>query len=469
VSRKAEKMQDSDQRRDKAGSVKQIAGLPVVRHKVAGMDLGSEQHWVCAPTIEGSGREVADFGATTAELIRMAKWLNARKVESVAMESTGVYWIAPHEVLEAEGLEVMLVDTRQLRRVPGRDKKSDPLDCEWIQRLHSCGLLQGSFRPKEAVCMLRTLVRDKGNLVAEAGDWLRRMQKSLDQMNVRVHRAVADIDGVTGMAILRAIVDGERDPRKLAKLRDWRCRKSEEEIAEQLSGHWREDHLFSLRQGLKMYDNIQERITEYEQEILRKLAEMERDGCRGQEVPPLANPKKAKLMRRRGEEPMRQALYRMSGVDLTGIDAIGVETVQVVLSEYGPDLSRFPTEKQFVKHVTLAPHKPTSAGKPVKKKKRNGASTRVAAALRMAATSLRHSETALGAYYRQIARRIGGDVAVFATARKLATIIYRLLRWGQPYVDEGAQAYEKRYQDNRFQSLTARAKDLGYELTPIHA
>jgi transposase len=469
VSGKAEKMQDSDKRKDNAGSSRQIAGLPVVRHKVAGIDLGSERHWVCGPAVEGSGREVADFGATTSELIRMAKWLKARKVESVAMESTGVYWIAPHEVLEAEGLEVMLVDTRQLARVPGRDKKSDPFDCEWIQRLHSCGLLMGSFRPKEAVCMLRTLVRDKGNLVAEAGDWLRRMQKSLDQMNVRVHRAVSDIDGATGMAIVRAIIGGERDARKLAKLRDPRCRKSEEEIAEQLSGHWREDHLFSLRQGLKMYDSIQERIADYAKEILRKLAEMEREECRGQEVPKVKSPQKAKAIRNRGEEPMRQALYRISGVDLTGIDAIGVETVQVVLSEYGPDLSRFPTEKQFVKHVTLAPNRPTSAGKPVKKKRRNSASTRVAAALRMAATSLRHSETALGAYYRHIARRIGGDVAVFATARKLATLIYRLLRWGQPYVDEGAEAYEKRYQESRIKSLTARAKELGYQLTPTNA
>ena len=469
MSGKAEKMQDSDKRKDNAGSSRQIAGLPVVRHKVAGIDLGSERHWVCAARVEGSGREVADFGATTSELIRMAKWLKARKVESVAMESTGVYWIAPHEVLEAEGLEVMLVDTRQLARVPGRDKKSDPIDCEWIQRLHSCGLLMGSFRPKEAVCMLRTLVRDKGNLVAEAGDWLRRMQKSLDQMNVRVHRAVSDIDGATGMAIVRAIVGGERDARKLAKLRDPRCRKSEEEIAEQLSGHWREDHLFSLRQGLKMYDSIQERIADYAKEILRKLAEMEREECRGQEVPKVKSPQKAKAIRNRGEEPMRQALYRISGVDLTGIDAIGVETVQVVLSEYGPDLSRFPTEKQFVKHVTLAPNRPTSAGKPVKKKRRNSASTRVAAALRMAATSLRHSETALGAYYRHMARRIGGDVAVFATARKLATLIYRLLRWGQPYVDEGAEAYEKRYQESRIKSLTARAKELGYQLTPTNA
>jgi transposase len=302
--------------------------------------------------------------------------------------------------------------------------------------------------------------------VAEAGDWLRRMQKSLDQMNVRVHRAVADLQGATGMAIVQAIVEGERDPRKLAELRDHRCHKSEAAIAEQLSGHWREDHLFSLRQALKMYQSIQERIGDYDKELLEKLAAMEREECRGQEAPKAKNPKKANAIRRRGEEPMRQALYRMSGVDLTGINAIGVATVEVVLTQYGPDLSRFPTEKQFVSHVTLAPHRPMSGGKPVKKKKRNSASTRVAATSRMAALSLRHSDTALGAYYRNIARRTKGDVAVFATARKLATLIYRLLRWGQPYVDEGAEAYENRYQQTRIKSLTARAKELGYQLTP---
>jgi len=265
---------------------------------------------VCAPTADGTGREVADFGATTPELMRMAEWLKQRHVESVAMESTGVYWIAPHEILEAEGFEILLVDTRQLARVPGRDKKSDPTDCEWIQRLHSCGLLRGSFRPPEEVCMLRTLVRDKANLVAESGDWLRRMQKSLDQMNVRVHRAVSDIDGVTGMAILRAIVGGERDARNLAKLRDPRCRQSEEEIAEQLSGHWREDHLFSLQQALKMYEAIQQRIADYEREILRQLAAMPCEDLGDQPPPPVKNPQKAKAIKKRGEEPMREALYR---------------------------------------------------------------------------------------------------------------------------------------------------------------
>lgn len=397
----------------------------------------------------------------------MAAWLSERKVESVALESTGVYWIAPLEVLEAAGFEVLLVDTRQLAQVPGRDKKSDPTDCEWIQRMHGCGLLRGSFRPKEEVCMLRTLVRDKATLVREAGDWVRRMQKSLDQMNVRLHRALSDINGATGMAILRAIAQGERDPLKLAEFRDPRCRKSKKEIAEQLTGHWREDHLFSLRQSLKMYEAIQQQIGAYDDEIERRLNEMQLEELRDQPVPKLENPQKAKAMKKRDENDTREALYRMSGVDLTSIDAIGVGTVQVVFSEYGTDLSRFHSEKEFVSHVTLAPRTATSGGKPVKKKRRSKASTRVATALRMAALSLRHSPTALGAYYRRIARRIGGDVAVFATARKLAVLIYRLLRWGQPYVDEGVEAFEARYRQCRIANMKANAKELGYEMVMI--
>ena len=441
-------------------------GFPVLRRNVAGIDLGSQSHWVCAPTVDGTAREVQEFGATTPELEKLAQWLQERKIESVAMESTGVYWIPPHEVLERYGFEVVLVSTREFAQVPGR-KKTDRVDCKWIQRLHSCGLLRGSFRPAEQVCMLRTLVRDKGTLVAERGDWLRRMQKSLDQMNVRVHRAVSDIEGTTGMAIIRAIVAGERDPAKLAKLRNPGCRKSTAEITEQLSGHWREDHLFSLEQSLKMHDAIAERMQAYEQEILRRLAEMERADCQGQPAPQLKNQNKAKMIRQRGEEPMRQALYRMSGVDLTAVDAVGVGVVQVVLTEYGPDLSRFPTEKHFLSHVTLAPKNDFSGGKPVKRKKKRGsASSRVSATLRSAALSLRHSRTALGAYFRHTAQRLGADVATFATARKLATLIYRLLRWGQPYVDEGAEAYDKRYQEARIQRLRTTAASLGFQLAP---
>ena len=321
-------------------------GIAALRRNVGGIDLGSTSHWVCAPTVDGLRREVEEFGATTPELERLAAWLKERNVESVAMESTGVYWIAPYEVLERHGLEVVLVSTRAFARVPGR-RKTDRIDCQWIQRLHSCGLLQGSFRPAEQVTMLRTLVRDKANLEAEQADWLRRMQKSLDQMNVRVHRAVSDVQGTTGMAIMRAIVAGERNPAELAKLRKPGCRKSEEEIAEQLSGHWRPDHLFSLAQSLQMYDAIAERIDAYDKEILRRLGELERAECGDTQAPRLKNGNKAKMIRQRGEEDMRQAFYRMSGVDLTAVDGVGVGVVEVVLSEYGADLSRFSDGETF--------------------------------------------------------------------------------------------------------------------------
>ena len=441
-------------------------GFPVLRTNVAGIDVGSEHHWVCAPTPSGDAREVGVFAATTPGIEQLIGWLRARGVVSVALESTGVYWIVLHEMLERAGFEVLLVYTREVRRVPGRPK-SDHRDCQWIQRLHSCGLLRGAFRPGEQVCLLRTLLRDKSTLVAERSDWLRRIQKSLDQMNVRVHRAVADVDGVTGMAIVQAIVNGERDPQRLAALRHPACRKSEAAIAEQLTGHWREDHLFSLRQGLKMYQAITDRIADYEQEILRHLAEMTPSHRHDDQAPPAA-PAKAKNLKKRGEDPLRQALYRMSGVDLTAIDALGVETVSVVLSEYRADLARFPTEKHFVSHVGLAPNRPMSGGKPVKKRKQPiSASARVGAALRMAALSLRRSRTALGAYYRRIAQRLGADVAVFATARKLAQWIYRVLRWGQPYVDEGAAASEQRYHELRLKGLAKSATRLGYTLTPV--
>ena len=444
---------------------REVEGLPIIRRNVAGIDIGSQVHWVCGPTADGSGREEETFGATTPELERMAQWLRERKVESVAMESTGVYWIAPHEVLEGYGLEVVLVSTREFAHVPGRNK-TDRIDCRWIQRLHSCGLLRGSFRPPEQICMLRTLVRDKGRLVEERADWIRRMQKSLDQMNVRVHRAVSDLQGRTGMAIIRAIIAGERNPIELAKLRDPACRKSEGEIAEQLSGHWREDHLFSLEQSLQMHDAIAERIAAYEKEILRRLAQMEPPDSHDQSAPKLKNKNKAKKICDRGEEPIRQALYRMSGVDLTSIDAVGAGAAQAVLSEYGPDLSRFPSEKEFVSHVLLAPKRGISGGKPLKRKKRGSASSRVSEVLRNAALSLQHSQTALGAYYRRLAQRLGADKAVFATARKLATWIYRLLRWGQAYVDQGAEAYEKHYHEARINRLRTNAADLGFHLVP---
>ena len=444
-----------------------LDGFPVLRRDVAGIDVGSEQHWVCAPAREGPGRDVAVFPATTPGVEHLIAWLLERQVRAVALESTGVYWIVPHEMLDAASFEVVLADTRTLKRVPGRPK-SDRRDCEWIQRLQACGLLRGAFRPSEQVCIWRSLMRDKGTLVADRSDWLRRMQKSLDQMNVRIHRAVSDLDGVTGMAILRAIVAGERDPHRLAALRDGRCHKTEAEIAEQLTGHWRADHLFSLQQALQMYDAITARLIAYDQEIQRQLAQMAPPDRHDANAPPPTTATKAKAMKTRGQDPLRQALYRMSGVDLTSIDALGVETVSIVLSEYGPDLSRFPTEKQFVAHMRLAPYKPISGGKVIRNRKQPCHAARVATALRTAAVTARRSRTALGAYYRRIAQRCGADVAVFATARKLAQYIYRLLRWGHPYVDEGATAYEQRYQEARVKRIAATAKELGYTLIAVN-
>jgi transposase len=378
------------------------------------------------------GREITSFGATTPELIRMAGWLKERHVESVAMERTGIYWIEPHEVLEAQGFASATGRYAATGAGAGsrQEDGSDRLRVVSGCTVAACNGVPSGRRKQCACCAPWCGIRR--TLVAESGDWVRRMQKNLDQMNVRVHRAVFDIDGVTGMAILRAIVGGERDAQKLAKLRDRRCSKTEEEIAEQLSGHWREDHLFSLQQALKMYDAVQQRIAAYEKEILRKLGDMERDEHHERTAPPLPNPNKAKTIKHRGQEAKRQALYRMSGVDATHIDAIGVETVEVVLSEYGPHLSRFPTEKQFVSHVTLAPRVPKSGGKPVKKKKRNSASNRVAAALRMAAVAAPQPDRP-GSPLSQDGATPQWRYCRLRYPRKLSTLIYRLLRWGQTY------------------------------------
>lgn len=439
------------------------AGFAQIQPLVAGIDVGSEEHYVCAPT-SGGGTEMRVFGATTPDLQEMAAWLQQLGVTSVALESTGVYWIPMLEVLDHRGIEVILADTRQLSRVPGR--KTDAEDCQWIQKLHSCGLLQGCFRPKDDVCHLRSLVRGKAVLVAERADWLRRMQKSLDQMNVRVHRAVKDVDGVTGMAILRAIVAGERDAAKLAHLRDPHCRKSEAAIAKELKGNWRPDHLFNLEQALKMYDLIGERIADYQREILSKMAELRCAQADQNPIQPIKNKEKAKAIKKRGEEPMRQALHSIAGVDLTTIDTVGVGTAEVLISEYGTDLSRFPNEKKFIKHLRLAPRQSITGGKPQSKGKGKKTTTRAGQALRMAATTAHHSNSAIGGYYRRLAAHKGSDVAVFATARKLGSLVYRMLRWGQAYVDEGVAAYQQRYQSTRVHRLKAAAYELGFKLEP---
>jgi transposase len=438
--------------------------LSVINRLVAGIDIGSREMFVCGPeNLEGS-REVRVFATTTQQILECVRWLKERKVESVALESTGVYWIPVVEILESRGMDTLLVDPGPLSRVPGRNEKTDNSDCQWIQTLHSHGLLRGSFRPSEQVGELRTIVRQKATLVREQADWIRRMQKCLDQMNVRVHHAVTQTQGVTGIAILRAIVEGERDPRKLAALRDRGCHKSEAEMVDLLTGHWRADHLFNLTQHMTMYDTLSQQLAVYEEEIQRRMQELTPPERKDTDVPAAAKREKQKTLKRRGQEGKRQTLCRMIGADLTSIDGIGVETAEVIITEYGTDMSKFPSEKKFVKHIGLAPHRPVSGGKVLKKPKKAYKSTRTAEVLRNAAAALKNSHSALGAYYRRMARRKDGSIAVFATARKLAEMIYRMLRYGQAYVDAGQAAYEKHYEETKLHAMKNTAKQMGYML-----
>ena len=448
-------------------SKKSIHALKVIKPDAAGIDLGSREHWVAGPPFEDDTPNVQRFGTTTPELLRLADWLKEQKLTTVAMESTGVYWIPLFEILDSRGLDVNLVNARQISHVPGR--KTDMLDCQWLQLLHACGLLRGSFRPSDDICRLRALIRERNTMVDQRSDWVRRMQKSLDQMNVCVHHAVSDITGATGMAIIRAIVDGERDPRTLAKMRDRRCKKTEDQIAEELTGNWRAEHLFNLCQALKMYDQFCQVVAEYDAEILAYIKGLPSSVDDDQTAPPPVSKSKASNIAKKGQGPMREALFQLTGFDLTTIDGIGVDTAAVITSELGFDYSAFPDEGHFVAYLRLAPNLSISAGKKVRSKLKGTTTSRVAAALRMAALAVRNSKTALGAYYRRISRRKGASVAVFATARKLAQIIYRLVRYGQAYIDIGAKTYEKQFNSRRLIHFTKALKDMGYKVEPLAA
>jgi transposase len=446
---------------------RQPRSLKTIQPNAAGIDLGSREHWVAGPPLPDGSPNVQQFGTTTPELLRLAGWLEQQQIATVAMESTGVYWIPLFEILDNRGVEVNLVNARQISHVPGR--KTDLIDCQWLQLLHACGLLRGSFRPGDDICRLRALIRERNTIVENRSDWVRRMQKSLDQMNICVHHAVSDITGVTGMAIIRAIVGGERDPQILAGLRDPRCRKSKDQIADELTGNWRPEHLFNLVQALRVYDQLCAIITDYDTEILAYIESLQPPEANDSPVPPPATKAKARALVKRGQEPLRQALYRMCGIDLTTIDGIGVDIAAVVISELGSDLSSFTDEGRFVSYLRLAPNISISAGKKVPGKFKAVTSTRVCNALRMAATTLRNSKTALGAYYRRISYRKGASVAVFATARKLAQLIYRLIRYGQAYVDTGADAYEARFTQRRLTSYTKALNEMGYKVEPLTA
>lgn len=438
--------------------------LKAIRPMVAGIDVASREHWVCGPAREDGEPNVRVFGTTTVQLEELVNWLAEQGTESVAMESTSVYWIPLYELLESRGIEAVLVNAHQMHNVPGR--KTDFHDCQWIQLLHSCGLLRGSFRPGPAITAMRAVHRQLANLVEERGRCVQWMQKALDQMNVQVHRAVADLSGTTGMAIVRAIVAGERDPGRLSALRDPRCQKSAEEIARHLTGTWREEHLFNLDCALQLYDKTDALIAVYEKRLLEAMASLQTEQRKDAPVPKHPNRTKQKSMVTRGDEPVRAALWRTAGVDLTRIDGINVGAAKTVVTEVGLDLSSFPSEAHFASWLRLCPCRPISGGKLLKPKRNGLGAHRVANALRMAAVSLRHSKTALGAAYRRIARHKGAGVAVFAIARKLAQLVYRMLRYGQDYIDVGEAAYESQFQARRLAGLKESAKSMGFCLTP---
>jgi len=430
--------------------------LKAMHRHAAGIDIGAESHYVAVPE-DRDEQPVREFGAFTDDLYELADWLQECGIKTVAMESTGSYWIVLFEILEARGFEVHLVNTHRLKYVPGR--KSDVLDCQWLQTLHTFGLLAGCFRPDDEICPLRSYMRQHARLVRCSAEHIQRMQKALTEMNIKLQHVISDITGVTGMRIIEAILGGERDPLTLAQLRDPRCKNSAETIAKALKGNWRDEHVFALKQEYDLYQKYQAMLAECGERIEAELARFE-DKSDGQEL--TAN-------RSRPNQPafnMRQAVYRMSGVDLTVIEGIDAYTALLVVSELGADLRKhFSTENQFVSWLGLCPGTNKTGGQQKSSRTRRS-SNRVAAALRMAATSLHHSRTALGAYYRRMQARIGKPEAVTAVAHKLARLIYKMMTQGIRYVQQGQDYYEEQYHKRVLRNLKRRAKQLGFELVP---
>ena len=418
-----------------------------INQHAAGIDIGSRSHFVAVP--EGADEQpVREFSTFTGDLERLAEWLGSCGVTTVAMESTGVYWIPVFEMLESHGFEVRLVNARHVKNVPGR--KSDVLDCQWLQQLHTYGLLRGAFRPVEQVCTLRAYVRQRGTLVRTSSSYIQRMQTALAQMNLQLHNVVADITGLTGMRIIKAILAGERNPDVLAAMRDKRCKNSESTIARSLKGHYRPEHLFSLRQAVEIYEFHQEKIADCDRQILKQLQCFD-----SQDVPNDAPPAN-----------VGEALQRMSGVDLTGIDGIDTNTALKILAEIGTDMSRWKTAKHFASWLGLSPGTKVSGGK-VLSSATKPVANKAAAAFRMAAFTLFNSRSALGAYLRRQRARLGAPKAITATAHKLARLVYTMLTHGTSYVDAGQEYYEERYRSRVVQNLKRKAHEMGFELVSM--
>lgn len=449
-------------------AVKKLTGkgkrvdFELINPDAAGIDLGSEEHWVAVP--EGRDEHVVrKFGCFTADLHDMAIWLKQCGVKTVAMESTGVFWVAPFQILEGHGFEVKLVNARQARNVPGR--KTDVSDCQWLQRLHTYGLLSGSFRPEDQVCVLRSYWRHRDNLVRYASAHIQHMQKALTEMNVQIHKVLSDITGVTGMRIIRAILSGERNGERLADMRAPGVKRTKEDIVKALEGDYREEHLFALKQAVDLYDIYHEKIRQCDERIERCLKRFDGQAViehRGDS----AKPKKSKRSARKNEchIDLRTELYRITGVDFTEIDGLDVLSVNTILSEVGLKAEAFPTVKSFTSWLGLCPNNRITGGK-IKSSSTKRIFNRAATAFRIAAQSLSNSKSALGGFYRRLRARLGAPKAITATAHKLARIFYALWKTKQHYADIGAAYYEEQYRERVIRNLKRKAHELGYIIT----
>lgn len=444
--------------RSKSGSVD---ALPLVSPGAAAIDIGSTMH-MAAVNPDVDDRPVRAFGTFTGDLHDMARWFKACGVTSVAMESTGVYWIPAFEVLESHGFHVILVNARYAKNVPGR--KTDVNDATWLQRLHSYGLLRGSFRPTAGVATMRAYLRQRERLIEYSASHIQHMQKALMEMNVQLQHVVSDITGATGMRIIRAIAAGERNPSTLAAMRDVRCHASVETICSALTGTWREEHIFALCQSLALFDFYQTKILECDGKLEAALKDLEiSNGHDPARLP------KVRTKTRQVNAPdfdVRSALFRVLGTDLTQIHGIGPSLALKLVGECGTDLAAWPTSKHFASWLCLSPGNKISGGKLLSSKTRRS-SSRAAALLRLAATTIGRTDTALGAFYRRLSARTGKAKAVTATARKIAVLFYNALRYGMAYNDPGAAQYEERYRSRVIGNLQRRAKAFGFALQEL--
>jgi len=441
--------------------------LPLIHPDAAGLDIGSEEIWAAVPPQRDS-EPIRRFETFTPDLNALADWLVGCHVTTVALESTGVYWIPIYEILEARGLQVQVVNARHLKSVPGR--KSDWRDCQWIQRLHSFGLLSGSFRPEAEMSVLRAYLRHRATLVEHRAAHIQHMQKALQQMNVQLTQVLSDITGVTGMAIIRAIVAGERDAVTLAQMRDKRCAHSHETIAKALTGNYRAEHVFALKQALALYDAYTQQLSECDAEIERLFAVLKPKS--DNDLPPLdSSDKRDTHSKNAPRYDARTALYRLTGVDLVAITGLNASTVQTIVSEVGTDMTRFPSEKHFCSWLGLAPHNDVSGGK-VLRSRTLKTHNRAGQAFRMAAQSVSRSrDSVFGAFYRRMKARMGPKQAIVATAHKIARTFYHMLKHRVPYQDIGADEYDKRARDREIARLQKRAHKLGFTLVlaePTH-